>query len=494
MSPSRFALVVLCLVTSLAGPRAAVAAPNGKTVPGVSDDIQTVLRDKYFANARVGVAVARLDEKADNAQVLFRSNAEVPLIPASNLKLLTTSAFLDKVGGDFKFRTTLYAKDGDLYLVGDGDPTLGDVELLKKVGWDVDTVFKNWAEALKKRGINAVRNVVVDDGVFDQNFIPAHWLARYAGARYSAQIAGVNLNANCVDFWVRTTSPGQLISYTLDPDTRYVTVKNQCVTGNRQTVGVLRSPGKNELTLRGELNANPGEPISVPIQDPPLFAATVLAETLAKNGVNVTGKVSRDLSIRQKRKADPAGWAVAAALDTKISTVLDRANKDSMNLYAECMCKRLGHEVTGQPGSWQNGTAAVGDFLKRIGVPEAEFHLDDGCGLSRENTVSAATILAVLTHDYHGKDREVFLNSLAVAGADGTFEKRFKNNLKGRVFGKSGYVSGVSALSGYLHARDDRWYAFSILMNNLPEGTNNTAKALQEKIVAAIDENAAGGK
>jgi D-alanyl-D-alanine carboxypeptidase/D-alanyl-D-alanine-endopeptidase (penicillin-binding protein 4) len=160
-----------------------------------------------------------------------------------------------------------------------------------------------------------------------------------------------------------------------------------------------------------------------------------------------------------------------------------------MNLYAECLCKRIGHEASGQSGSWSNGTAAVGEFLQRIGVRGSEFHLDDGSGLSRENNVSANAIVTVLAHNFAGKNRDVFVASLAVPGEEGTFKKRFAGRLHDRVFGKSGYVNSVSALSGYLKAQDGKWYAFSILMNNLPAGTNNTAKEVQERIVAAIDEN-----
>jgi D-alanyl-D-alanine carboxypeptidase/D-alanyl-D-alanine-endopeptidase (penicillin-binding protein 4) len=127
-------------------------------------------------------------------------------------------------------------------------------------------------------------------------------------------------------------------------------------------------------------------------------------------------------------------------------------------------------------------------MLKRIGVPTDQFTLDDGSGLSRENRLSAHALCEVLKHKYHGRDRDVFLNSLAIAGEDGTLEDRFRNGLKGRVFGKSGYINGVSALSGYLKAKDGRHYAFSILMNGI--STNWTAKQLQESIVKAIDDHA----
>ena len=476
----------------------------------LTEDVRAVLRDKYLAKAQVGIAIARLpDAPTTNAtaaavsppatqprsEILFRHESDIPLMPASNLKLVTTSAFLDRFGPDFKFRTVLLMKDNDLFLIGDGDPTLGDAEMLKKLGWDVDTVFRAWADALKQRGVSSVRNVYVDDSVFDEVFLHPNWLSRYLGDRYAAQVGGVNLNANCIDFYVRATSPGQPVEYSMNPDTRFATVKNLAVTGEDKGIGVSRPPSKNDLTLRGEIGQSLGKPISVPINDPPMFAATVLAETLAKSGVSVTGSVARDRGVRERYKSDPSGWTVAAALDTKIETVLDRANKDSMNLYAEALCKRLGSDFAagagggGQSGSWANGTAAVGDFLKRIGVEEHQFHLDDGSGLSRENAISADAILKILAHNFEGRNRDAFIHSLAVAGEDGTFEKRFKNNLRGRVFGKSGYIAGVSCLSGYVKTDGGAWYAFSILMNGITD--NATAKTLQERIVIAIDGNAA---
>jgi D-alanyl-D-alanine carboxypeptidase/D-alanyl-D-alanine-endopeptidase (penicillin-binding protein 4) len=326
--------------------------------------------------------------------------------------------------------------------------------------------------------------------VFDEQFVHPNWLAKYANSRYSAQVAGLNLNANCVDFWLRATSPGQLVSYTSEPATNYVTLRNEAVTGRNNAVGIYRPQNRNDLLLRGEIDATLGEPVSVPIHDPALFAGTVFAETLAACGVANEGSIQRDRTARQRFASDPSAFAVVAALDTQLPTVLGRANKDSMNLYAECMCKRLAFAISGEAGSWPNGTAAMGRFLQQIGVPATQYKLDDGCGLSRHNAISPDALVKILSFNFHSKNRETFMDSLAVAGADGTFEKRFKGNLKGRVLGKSGYVDGVSAISGYLKAQDDRWYAFSIMMNNCPPGTNNRAKEIQEKIVAAIDANA----
>jgi D-alanyl-D-alanine carboxypeptidase/D-alanyl-D-alanine-endopeptidase (penicillin-binding protein 4) len=222
-----------------------------------------------------------------------------------------------------------------------------------------------------------------------------------------------------------------------------------------------------------------------------MYGATVFAEVLRRKGITVTGAVRRDRTIAAARRAGgPDKWRVLAIHETPLTTVIGRANKDSVNLYAESLCKLLGHLATGQPGSWENGTAASGAYLTSIGVGAGEFKLDDGSGLSKRNAISAEAMAKILVHNFHSQHRDVFRGSLAVAGQDGTLDRRFRgSDLRGRVFAKSGFVNGVCALSGYLRARDDRWYAFSILMNRVASLAD--AQAAQEKIVKAIDANAA---
>ncbi|HEY8665663.1 MAG TPA: D-alanyl-D-alanine carboxypeptidase/D-alanyl-D-alanine-endopeptidase [Tepidisphaeraceae bacterium] len=467
---------------------AAVLAPAVARAD-LAGDVDEILRDKLLHRAELSIEIAHLGARGETT-ILYQHNSDVPRAPASNLKLVTTSAALEALGPDFKFRTYLLLRDDDLILIGDGDPTMGDAELLKKVGWDVDTVFKSWAEQLKKRGISAVRNVIVDDSVFDEEFKHPSWDVKQEHKRYVAQVGGVNLNANCLDFYVKLTTPGSLVAFTTSPATHYATIENSCLTGNKNAIWLSRQPGTNTIVLRGEADASNQVPASVTIQDPPMFAATVLAETVGAAGVKISGKVARDRTLRaafsKAGEDEKRHWTVIGIHETPIASVLARANKDSMNLYAECLCKRLGFETSQKPGSWENGTAAVGAFLKRIGVVESQFKLIDGCGLSRENEVSAAAVVKVLEHDYRGKNSQAFFASLAIAGVDGTLEDRFPgSDLRGRVFAKSGYINNVSCLSGFVKAKDEQWYVFSILINNVPGG----AKPLQEAIVKAIDTN-----
>jgi D-alanyl-D-alanine carboxypeptidase/D-alanyl-D-alanine-endopeptidase (penicillin-binding protein 4) len=455
----------------------------------LGSDVDAVLRDKLLSKATVGVEIVALGRDEASSRVLVRREHETPLIPASNLKLVTTAAALDKLGADFKFDTRLVRRGDDLVIVGDGDPTLGDVELVGKYGWKTTTVFDSWAAALnEKLNVTSVRDVIVDDSVFEENVVHANWPADQVNLRYVAGVSGLNFNANCIDFYLGATARGSVVSYVLDPPTKYVTVNNTCVTSDDSAASMAFEPGQQVVNLRG---TSPGssKPLSVTVDDPSMFAGTVFAEALARKGVTVTGTVKRDRSIRAALDRKDPDVKVLAHHTTPISVALNRANKDSMNLYAESLGKKLGFATTGQPGSWENGPRAMGEFLESLGVSSDQYSFDDGCGLSKKNVVTAHAIVTVLKHMYYGKNRQTFFDSLAVAGVDGTLDDRFKgSDLRGRLFGKSGFVNGVSSLSGYFRARDNNWYAFSILMNGIPAKSNSGIKPLQEKIVKAADE------
>jgi serine-type D-Ala-D-Ala carboxypeptidase/endopeptidase (penicillin-binding protein 4) len=482
----QFAAVTLTLLIPLL-----LAAPAARA--DLAEDIGQILDDKLLSRAHVGIDIVRMGKSASDYTRVYQMNPMQPLVPASNLKIITTSAALQRFGADFKFRTLLLYHEGDLILVGDGDPTFGDAELLKKVGWDVNTVFKTWATGLVQKQFRSARNLLVDDSVFDDQFLHPNWPADQTQKRYVAEIAALNLNANCIDVYVRPSGYG-LVDFTTDPQTSYVTIRNSCVEGAQNAVWLSRTPGTNNLILRGTARSANEVPVSVTVQDPPMYAGAVLAENLRDAGVNLSGEVRRDRTMRAQyfkaRAAGDSSWTLLAVHETPLSSVIDRTNKDSMNLYAECLCKRLGFEEFGE-GTWVNGTKAIASFLDSLQIPSSQYNLDDGCGLSKKNTISAHLMMTVLMHDYFGPSADFWMGSLAVAGEDGTLSERFRgSDLRGRVIAKTGFVNYVSCLSGYLRARDDNWYCFSILFNGIPLGSNSGAKYLEERIVRAIDQHA----
>ncbi len=472
---------------SLAVLLVAGATPVVTRAADLKESVDAVLADPYLKKIEAGVKIVRLGESADMSQTLYEHNATLALIPASNLKLITTAAALDGLGADFHFRTLLTRNGDKLGIVGDGDPTLGDAELLHKVGWQSTTTFKTWAEALTTRGLKPVDSLWYDDSIFDANYAHPNWPADQLHKRYVAGVAGLNFNANCLDFYLKPNASGATVSYETDPPTDYAKVQNTCTFTNKNAVWLSRAAGARDIELRGQTNGANGEAISVTIDDPALYTATVLRETFVKGGIAIANKPTRDATIRGKLNE----WQTLAIHETPIDQVIARANKDSMNLYAEALCKRLGAAKTPtEPGSWKTGTAAVGAFLKSIGVPQAEFSLDDGCGLSRRNTISPNAIVHVLTHEHFAPGGAAYIASLSIAGVDGTLKDRFDAipALHNRVIGKSGFIDGVSSLSGFLKSKDGQTtYAFSIIFNGIAKGTNSNAKRLQEKIVQAIE-------
>ena len=282
--------------------------PDGLRAGNLASDVNAVLADKVLHKATVGIEVYRLGPSAAAVTEVLNLKADVPLAPASNLKVATTSAALDKLGPDFRYRTQLIIHDGDAIIVGDGDPTFGDAEYLKKSGWSTTTVFESWADQLQKLNIAAVRDVIVDDSIFDDEFFSAHWpndpRRPQFQKTFEAEVGGLSLNTNCLNVLVSPTAAGQPANFTLDPPTSYVTIHNKCVTG-KNAVSLDRAYDTNAITLSGECPSRGESLVSITIHDPPMYAATVFSEVLARRGIKMTGSVKRDRTIRSRH--GPAG-------------------------------------------------------------------------------------------------------------------------------------------------------------------------------------------
>lgn len=522
----------LALVLLLALLPAAVARAEVQSGP-----LRAEISKNLPPKATLAVSIVALGPAGGSvpARPLFTHRADAPMIPASNLKLLTTATALDRLGGDFHFSTRLLARrlaDGtvEVAVVGDGDPSFGDAELFHKFdSWTPRTIFESWARRLNAVGITKIDRLVLDDAVFDEETVQPNWPQNQRHRDYEAQVSGLTLNINCVDVYLERGSSSRM-RYHLDPPTAYVDVDNSCVRGSKNAVWLSRASGGNKIILKGQTNASKQGPMRVTIEDPTAYFGTVLAETFAEQGVAVAetvrgrkihdgidgmplptepraqgddpdGDAWDDLAGMAGEDAEVAGpeaspidttpWQLIAAHETPIATVLARTNKDSVNLYAEALAKRMAFEATGRPGSWDAAEAEVKQYLQSLGVDPTPIVLDDGSGLSSLNRVTAGAMTGVLAANFASGNFDGFLASLSEAGADGTLEMRFRtsdrNHLRGRVFGKTGYIDGVSTFSGYLHGRDGEWYAFSVLVNECNRGKIWQAKLLQENLVLELD-------
>lgn len=431
-------------------------------------------------------------------RVLFAIDPKTPMIPASNQKLLTTGAALMVLGSDFGFETTLVDAGNRLVLRGSGDPALGDPAILQ-LGGDIgiEDLLNQLVEATQRRGITHIDELVLDDRVFDRAFAHPSWPIDQLNTWYCAEIGGINLHTNVLSIYPKPADGGRgLPLFSVEPAAPWIEFENfaRSVTTGRQTVWIARPKPVNAFQLRGDVRYPGSEPIRVAIHNPPMTTGQLLADRLMKAGIKI-GIPGGPTGLDAVRLVEPdevlAEGQPIVVVRTRMQDILTRCNTSSYNLYAEALIKRLGHEINHEPGSWANGSAVIRMLLSEKLGPEHAMNtrIADGSGMSRENQVSAETLVAWLVEiDADEHLRSAMLESLATPG-EGTLRTRFADSsLSNQVYAKSGYLNGVRALSGYVVAENGQRVAFAMLMNDIPAGRpNQNAKVFLERGVEMID-------
>lgn len=489
----RFCLILVTLVLGLA-PAARAGEMQGQ--------VRAMVDAADLRQTQVSILIADLASGKRLAQL----NPDEPRMPASNMKLLTTAAAVKILGPDFVFRTELRLiepadgpapqkpstaagpRGATLLIHGDGDPGLADPELLQAHNMDVEQLLQIWVKAVQDAKVQRVERLIVDDRVFDHQFVHPSWPADQLSAWYCAQVAGINFFDNCIDVYAEPTVRGQGAKVRLLPAAPFLVTVNRTVTGNLDRFLVTRKPGGNELTFSGEVKTRRTQSANVTIDDPPMFFAGVLANRLAQAGIPVDSiaRPGADETL-------PAGKTIQA-IENTLPLIIQRCNKDSQNLFAESLLKRMGRAVTGAPGSWDNGAAAVRLFLRdQLGTQAAAVSIADGSGMSRDNRLTAGVMVNLLTAMHNDpKLWPVYRDSLSMDHSDGTLKKRFRNvsqKLSGELYPKTGYIHGVCTLSGYLVAPDskgERAVVFSLLFNDLKAPVGQI-QALQDNLLRLMD-------
>lgn len=493
------ALTILALIYSLVGsvPSAGIAqegaavpvAAKPRTLEEVRDRITGLIDQPKFAASRFGVLI--LNERGE---VIFERDAGKAFTPASNMKLYTTSAALDAFGLDFRIETSVYASKpikrgvlhGDLIFYGRGDPNLsarfeGTKDLSTFQPADAIPAIESLADQIKSRGIRRViGDVIGDDSYFATDLLGTGWEWDDVQFYYGAEVSALTVNDNVVTFTIRPAPKvGGSPTITVQPKTSYVTIVNHATTSSEGTrrIGIHRPLEGNAVEFFGTIPRGAEKyEVQVAVHDPSRFAATLLKEALARRGIRFAGRIRRrDATDAASRPVDFSKLEMIAKVESPpLSTMLKVINKPSQNLHTELMLRQLG--VTSDRALNDYGrpraTDMIGDevrrrFLERAGVGVQPLSLRDGSGLARQDLVTPRSTVQLLnfmkTHRYF----QVFRESLPVAGQDGTLERRMRDSAAaGNVRAKTGTLSYVSALSGYLQTRTGQLLVFSMMANN----------------------------
>lgn len=519
-----YALCLLFVIPLHAAPQKRLA----RTESNLGAQIRAVINQPQMASALWGIDVVDLE----TGQTVYSLNPDHLFLPASNVKLFTTAAALATAGPDYRFRTTIETSGkldsdgrlfGDLVIVGRGDPNISGRVMPYQVKTErispPTLMLEELADQLVQKGLKIVDgDLIGDDTFYSAQRYGEGWAYDDLQWMDGAPVSALSFNDNVLFIRIH---PGEQVGekalVTTDPDTTYYEIDNRVVTSAAavaRKIGVHRDPGSQKVLLWGTTPLNDsGTSEAITIEDPAEFTAQLFRGILEKRGITVTGKTrarhgdmarffdqasqqpSEGRNHKQCCMADgsttptaqpqplvtpPVPTQVLADhLSLPLMEDIRVTNKASQNLHAELLL-RLISKLKGGDGSFEDGSAARRQFLLKAGLKSDEFYLLDGSGLSRRDLITPESMVQLLSYASRQSWGPLYEQSLPVAGVDGSLAERFVNTpASGLVHAKTGTLSHVNALSGYVETRSGRRLVFSIFCNN-----HNVPSS---KIIGAID-------
>jgi D-alanyl-D-alanine carboxypeptidase/D-alanyl-D-alanine-endopeptidase (penicillin-binding protein 4) len=404
---------------------------------------------------------------------IFTKNGNTPMIPASNMKIVTSATALGLLGPQFQFETSLWGGkvntstgvlQGNLYLRGTGDPTF--VEPFTN---DPTGVFYKMIQVLKKRGIKEIEgDIVGDDSAFDREFQGRGWKTRYMLEEYAAPGGALSVNANLVQVSVS----GGNVKLT-PPNTAMKIARS----GSAGQLSITRRLGTDTVYIKGQASGTICRGLTV--NNPSRFTTSVFAEALKSEGIKIRGKVRliNDQDASYMTKTTKLCFHKSPSLLKIVRQIL----KESDNLCAQHVFKAIGFYVKGK-GTCDNANEAVKEYLKSGGVDTSGLIMADGSGLSEYNRISPKLFCQILSFMYKQPQGKNFYNALSIAGKDGTLSYRMADL---RVNAKTGTLTGHIGLSGYVVTRGGQLVVFSILTNKNPYA-NGAIRGNEDRVVRII--------
>lgn len=445
-----------------------LTALSVSSYPAIKAKIDSLVPDSLFPPAHIGIKVVSLKTK----EVLYELNSQSLFNPASNQKLYTAATALERLGESFQLSTvvSIDSTSNTIYIKGLGDAVFSAA--------DLDSLAKLVRKALPD---GRTWRVAGDVSYFDNEYWGYGWSWDDEPEYYQMFLTPLILNGNTIRL---VAKPGARVGDTLfvstDPPTNYVTIENR----GRTVLDSITTPLKlwrkwrerlNVLTVDGDLRLRDttGENYDLSVWQPERYTVQVFTELLRKTGVIVFETAIDTVS--------PKAYEVAR-FSHPLDSVVTYMNKVSDNLAAESFLKILAAEKKGAPGSAEVGATIVKEFLSESGIDTTKLRIVDGSGLSRMDLTSPAATVRLLETMYNSPRFEAYYRSLPIAGVDGTIKNRMRRTTaEGNLRAKTGTLTSVTALSGYVQTADGEWLALSMMMMNYTNPTRSY-RQVQDRI------------
>lgn len=464
------ALAALLMIGLLPLGQAAAQSALPDEAGALSPHVRQIIDTSRASNAWWSVVVSDTTGK-----VLEAYNPRKLVRPASNLKLLSTAAALNQLGPDYRYETPIWGYGhqegntwhGDLIVEGRGDPAISGTFY----GEHRFHVFQKFFRALDSLGIRRIRgNLIGNDARFDQQPYPKGWSWEDLTYYYGVEISALSFNNNAVDLQVFADRPvGEEPRIQWFPfDTDYVQFINEQVITPPNTEFdefYRRELGTNTITLASKVPRNHYEEEPLAVHNASLYFMDTFAEYLRDGGMEVSGRIIIDHD-----KRDFGGEShtlLTSHRSPPLRLLLQQANKESENFYVEMLMKTMSAERYDAPGNTELGLGLIEEFAHSAGMDTTRVQMTDASGMSPQTLLTAEDINRLLVRMQSHPHFRDYRNSLPIAGVDGSISHRFKGTpLAGNLTGKTGYVSGVRALSGYMDASSGQTLIFSVITNH----------------------------
>lgn len=441
--------------------------------------IDSLLVSDFFDKSNISLKAVQLD----NDSTIISINPKKLMRPASNQKILTTATALYFLGNDYNFSTSIYydgeIKDsicnGNIFINGNFDPEFSFE--------DLDTLVVRF----KKFGIKKLNgNIYTDLSKSDSLYFGKGWIWSDEPETYMPYISPLSINKNSLKIIFEPDSINKPVKIFFKPKNNFIELINNSTTveNDKSNFEVTRDwlNHSNTIIAKGKLNSNSKkDSVEVSIRQPHFFFLNLFKEKLHENKIEFNGQLDT--------QKIPLTAKEIVTVYKNLVPVINNTNKTSDNLNAEYLLRAVA-KIKSKKQTAENGIFLIDSLIALSGNKPKDYRIFDGSGLSYYNLISADLLVNVLK--FIKKQKEplptIFINSLPVGGVDGTLSNRFKNSsAKGYVFAKTGTISGVSSLSGYIETKRKNWIVFSILIQNFV-GPSKQARDIQDKICEIIFE------
>jgi serine-type D-Ala-D-Ala carboxypeptidase/endopeptidase (penicillin-binding protein 4) len=443
----------------------------------LATEIDRIIDRPELRRYRWGIVVRELN----GASQLYNRDGDRLFIPASNVKLITTAVALRQLGATRRLRTSVYqlpstGHRANLVVVGRGDPSLTVTKLPLLV------------QQLKQRGITQIGQISFDDGYFRGEQLNSGWEWGDLSTDYAPAINGLMLNQNSNPLTVSPQQIGLPLKYTWkDPSLNNWQVDNQSLTAvTSQTdrgVEAIAMFGKSTIRLTGKLAPTAAATqIDLPLVNPAGSFINAFNQSLNRSGISIA---NTRLVLEQNIFNLPE---IAAIDSPTITELVNETNQKSNNIYAEVLLKSIGRthptHYTSNEDTSTLGLALVKQRLTEMGIDPQAYSIHDGSGLSRHNLVAPMTFVRVLSSMATTPVGQIYRDSLPLSGISGSLKNRMKGTLtQGIVRAKTGSLSGVTSLSGYINPSQYSPLVFSIILDRHNRPTSQMVKVIDEIVI-----------